>query len=122
MCSMLTPQRSYCQSLLLFQTDVTGEHTAILLAQVDHDPEPDTGVAAPSFKKAVSTWLDDFVDDARRRLVSLLAFTFSEFTVTMVLTLLQDAGRGEGKAVSPKLAAGELGYMMTPHDLKRLDM
>jgi len=126
--------------------DTTGEHTAILLKDlVDREDTADSGAVARAkrhaedgFPAPAAGWLSGFVADARRRLVSLLAFTFRGFSSSMALSLLGGGSSSlhrprEGFAVGSTaggggsdgggvLSAGELGLFLTPHDLRRLDL
>lgn len=59
--------------------ELTGEHSSILLKELSSDGMEE----APS-----SGWLDLFVTDYRRRLISLMGFSFSKLETVLAMTLL----------------------------------
>ena len=107
------------------KNDVTGEHTSIMLCDISSSALVSSSVSPASLPvddgpRPVDGWLGAFVWDARRRLVSLLAFTFHDFSTAMALELLSnDASLAKNVQ---GLSAGDLELFMTSHDLKRLDM
>jgi hypothetical protein len=108
------------------KNEVTGEHTAILLCDLTSSSSSSSSDgmlvdrARDDGPRPVDGWLEAFVWDARRRLVSLLAFTFRDFPTAMSLSLLSSGGSVSVDAKA--LTAADLGMFVTPHDLKRLDM
>ena len=137
--------------------DTTGEHTAILLcdlganngeassagsgggggASVAKSKSKKRPLVDEGFPSPASGWLSGFVADARRRLVSLLSFTFRGFTSSMALSLLGGGSASllrprdgfasgshgsEGSGGEAALRASELGLFLTAHDLRRLDL
>ncbi|KAG5186846.1 GNAT acetyltransferase 2-domain-containing protein [Tribonema minus] len=107
--------------------ELTGEHTGVMLRALRAD-----GLAeAPR-----EGWLADFATDCRRRVVNLYAHEFTAFDTATALTLI-DAGQLKhsnaaaaeqgAAAVTAAIEAGgiapqELSYLLTPHDLKRLEL
>jgi len=115
------------------QNELTGEHSAILCR------------ALPRRTGYDDAWLPAFAIDARRRILSLLSGPFSHLevkTATAILgdlTSLQretkktmdaeentessaDAIASRSGTPSGCLTATELNYLITPHDLKRLEL
>ncbi|KAI8926506.1 GNAT acetyltransferase 2-domain-containing protein [Entophlyctis helioformis] len=129
-------KRSGYTPVYLRQTanDLTGEHTCIMLKQLDSSAS--TGSSA--------TWLSDFSWDFRRRFIELLSYQFRSFSPVLVLSVLEAASgaaklRGgvvssNGNSSNNKLSAVRSGLSAlavnnateverryTPYDLKRLD-
>ncbi|KAF0694993.1 Aste57867_14162 [Aphanomyces stellatus] len=94
---------------------LTGEHTTIMLNALNCTDLP----ASPA-----DGWLDEFVADAKRRFVSLLAFEFRSLPVTLALSLLTDAAATKpealARAATGLIPASELQVTLTPFDVKRL--
>ena len=102
--------------LYLRQTasDVTGEHTVVMLRAL-RSPDVAAGPA----------WLDPFVADFRCRFTSLLAGAFRHFSPALSLSILDPRLRfGEDEAAAAAAAPGAAvradGRALSPHDLKRL--
>ena len=104
--------------LYLRQTknELTGEHSSIMVR------------ALPKTSGVDDAWLDAFVGDTRRRLIALLGGSFRDIGVRLAISILEkmaelnttDPSRS-GNAYGT-IGADELGYMLTPHDLKRLEL
>lgn len=100
--------------------DLTGEHSAIMLRElstVGIEDAPDSG------------WLETFVRDYRRRLISLLSYSFKSFPTAVALTLVDPhqllTGATSNESVygaSPLQASELLEVHMSQHDLGRLEL
>lgn len=115
--------------------ETTGEHTAVLLLDLQQDHGSSSGVSSSSRSSGLPTpkegWLSDFVTDARRRLVSLLAFAFRSLSTGVALGLLGGGAAsrqrprlgfdGGGARATDTLSAADLSLFLTPHDLKRCE-
>lgn len=111
--------RAGMRMLYLRQTknELTGEHSAIMAR------------ALPKTSGVDDVWLDAFVGDTKRRLIALLGGPFRSMEIKLAISTLEgmddvatskNADRiGSG---SGKIDADELGYYLTAHDLKRLEM
>uniref|UniRef100_A0A8C7DP74 RNA cytidine acetyltransferase n=1 Tax=Oncorhynchus kisutch TaxID=8019 RepID=A0A8C7DP74_ONCKI len=87
--------------------DLTGEHSLVMLKELNTVEAPEQG-----------QWLSAFWKDFRRRFLSLLSYQFSSFSPSMALNILP-------KWVSPPvdtLSSSELSGQFSPYDLKRLEM
>ncbi|OQS05481.1 N-acetyltransferase 10 [Thraustotheca clavata] len=116
-------QRSGFRSVYIRQTanPLTGEHTAIMLNALKCDDLP----ASPA-----EGWLDEFVGDARKRFMALLAYEFRTLPTTLSLSLLTDAKNASGdkekeetalvRVSSGLISANDLQVSLTPFDVKRL--
>ncbi|SPO38318.1 related to KRE33 - essential protein, required for biogenesis of the small ribosomal subunit [Pseudozyma flocculosa] len=100
--------------------DLTGEYSTV---QIKALAESSSGATSSG-----SAWLGALAKDFRRRFISLLSYRFREFTSVTALTILEAATQGAkldaeaGQAASaPALGAAELGMLLTPFDMKRLD-
>lgn len=112
--------------------DLTGEHSAIMLRQLN---------STHSSPQINDSWLQGFVHDYRRRLISLLSYSFCKFPSSVAMTLIdpeklltstqskieEDAVDNVGEKVSvyscSQLTANELvSVHLTHHDLKRLEL
>jgi N-acetyltransferase 10 len=105
--------------LYLRQTknELTGEHSAIMVR------------ALPKTSGVDDTWLDAFVGDTKRRFLALLGGPFRDMEIKLAIstleamedkpddTIKERTGNGSGT-----ITAEELGYHLTPHDLKRLEL
>lgn len=124
-------RRAGMRMLYLRQTanELTGEHSAILMR------------ALPKRTGFDDAWLPAFVSDSRRRIISLLSGPFQDMDVRLAMSILDDFGDvanssnvfSENKEASlaivkrsgsssDKVTAAELNYVLTPHDLKRLEL
>merc|ERR1712070_1026718 len=79
------------------------------------------------------TWLDAFVSDTRRRFIALLGGAFRDMGIKLAISTLEqmvdDAdsasntnGNSRTGSGSGKIGADELGYHLTHHDMKRLEL
>jgi N-acetyltransferase 10 len=109
--------RAGMQMLYLRQTknELTGEHSAIMVR------------ALPKTSGVDDAWLDAFVADTKRRFISLLGGPFREMGIRLAISVLE--GMADSKDTSDrsgnttgKIKADELGFLMTPHDMKRLEL
>ncbi|KAA0714877.1 RNA cytidine acetyltransferase [Triplophysa tibetana] len=91
------------------QNDLTGEHSCIMLKELNAEDSVDSG-----------QWLSAFWKDFRRRFLSLLSFQFSKFSPTLALNILQNRNAKDDS--SSVLTSAELTAQFTPYDLKRLEM
>ncbi|KAH9192789.1 hypothetical protein AeNC1_005236 [Aphanomyces euteiches] len=109
--------RAGFKSVYIRQTanPLTGEHTTIMLNALNCSDLP----ASPA-----PGWLDEFVADAKRRLVSLLAYEFRSLPVSLALSLLTDSSKASAnelqRASTGLIQASELQVTITPFDIKRL--
>ena len=98
-------------------SDLTGEHTAICIRQL---------------QSGGSRWLDAFEADFKRRFVSLLAYEFRAFTPPLPLAILEPkhvrsggaegrGGEGQETAAEGALTVAEVEMLLTSYDLKRLE-
>ena len=101
--------------LYLRQTpsDVTGEHTVLMLQALRSDD------------LTSDNWLDPFVADFRLRFQSLLAGNFRNFSAALSLTILDPAIRypdadEESKVEATKHVLRPDGQPLSPYDMKRL--
>jgi N-acetyltransferase 10 len=91
-------------------SDLTGEHTAVMLRALDT-----TGLEeAPS-----ADWLSAFAGDALRRVVSLMAFEFRGLDTAVHLAIVENLRSalpppGEGGVIT----ARQIGFVLTPTDLE----
>lgn len=115
------------------QNELTGEHSAILCR------------ALPRRTGYDDAWLPAFASDARRRILSLLSGPFSHLEVKTATAILGDLTslqretkktmdaeentKSSADAIASRsgtpsgcLTATELNYLITPHDLKRLEL
>uniref|UniRef100_A0A7N6A3A4 RNA cytidine acetyltransferase n=1 Tax=Anabas testudineus TaxID=64144 RepID=A0A7N6A3A4_ANATE len=90
--------------------DLTGEHSCVMLKELNTDDAPEQ-----------SQWRSAFWKDFRRRFLSLLSYQFSSFHPSLALSILQNKKSKEemnGKTqLLPKLFTFHL-----PYDLKRLEL
>lgn len=100
------------QMLYLRQTknELTGEHSAIMLR------------ALSKTSKVNDTWLESFVQDTQRRFISLLGGPFRDIEIRLAISTLEQMAESSAKSGVAKIKAGELDYMLTSHDLKRLEL
>ncbi|XP_072290622.1 RNA cytidine acetyltransferase [Eucyclogobius newberryi] len=87
--------------------DLTGEHTCIMLKELNAEENP-----------VQSQWLTAFWKDFRRRFLSLLSYQFSHFHPSLALSILQNKAKKETSIAS----SSELALIFTPYDLKRLEL
>lgn len=103
--------------LYLRQTknELTGEHSSIMLR------------ALPRRTNVDDMWLQAFLGDTRRRFITLLAGAFRDMDVRLALSVLDNFEVGESDTsgrggLAGKMSAEELESVMTPYDLKRLEL
>ncbi|XP_035653849.1 RNA cytidine acetyltransferase [Oncorhynchus keta] len=90
--------------------DLTGEHSLVMLKELNTTEAPEQG-----------QWLSAFWKDFRRRFLSLLSYQFSSFSPSMALNILQNKSTTKTDA-SSALSSSELSGQFSPYDLKRLEM
>ncbi|KAF9474755.1 DUF699-domain-containing protein [Pholiota conissans] len=114
----LTPQllrfwkRAGYVPLYLRQTtsELTGEHTCVMVRGLNSSVPSEMG------------WLHEFAKDFRRRFLTLLSYKFREFGSVTALSVLEAANSGITEDLEEiELKAAELGVLLTPFDLKRLE-
>ncbi|XP_069017995.1 RNA cytidine acetyltransferase [Embiotoca jacksoni] len=88
--------------------DLTGEHSCVMLKELNADEAPEQ-----------SRWLSAFWKDFRRRFLSLLSYQFSSFHPSLALNVLQNK---KSKEESSILSSSELAAHLSPYDLKRLEL
>uniref|UniRef100_A0A3Q0SJ10 RNA cytidine acetyltransferase n=1 Tax=Amphilophus citrinellus TaxID=61819 RepID=A0A3Q0SJ10_AMPCI len=88
--------------------DLTGEHSCVMLKELDTDENPEQ-----------SQWLSAFSKDFRRRFLSLLSYQFSSFHPSLALSILQNKKSKEDTSI---LSSSELAAHFSPYDLKRLEL
>uniref|UniRef100_A0A8D3AF75 RNA cytidine acetyltransferase n=1 Tax=Scophthalmus maximus TaxID=52904 RepID=A0A8D3AF75_SCOMX len=88
--------------------DLTGEHSVVMLKELNTDEAPEQ-----------SQWLSAFWKDFRRRFLSLLSYQFSSFSPSMALSILQNK---KSKEETSTLGSSELAAHFSPYDLKRLEL
>ena len=107
--------------------DLTGEHSAIMVR------------ALPKRTGYDDAWLPAFSSDSRRRIMSLLAGPFRTMTVRLAISMLEDLEQATSGSIPinetanmemkkrsgsnmDAITADELSYVLTPHDLRRLEL
>ncbi|CAJ1056420.1 RNA cytidine acetyltransferase [Xyrichtys novacula] len=88
--------------------DLTGEHSCVMLKELNTDETPEQ-----------SQWLSAFWKDFRRRFLSLLSYQFSSFHPSLALSILQNR---KSKEETSTLTSSELATHFSPYDLKRLEL
>ncbi|XP_040894822.1 RNA cytidine acetyltransferase [Toxotes jaculatrix] len=88
--------------------DLTGEHSCVMLKELNTDETPEQ-----------SQWLSAFWKDFRRRFLSLLSYQFSSFHPSLSLSILQNKKSKEEGTI---LSSSELAAHFSPYDLKRLEL
>ncbi|XP_029290383.1 RNA cytidine acetyltransferase [Cottoperca gobio] len=88
--------------------DLTGEHSCVMLKELNTDEAPEQ-----------SQWLSAFWKDFRRRFLSLLSYQFSRFHPSLSLSILQNK---KSKQETSILSSSELASYFSPYDLKRLEL
>lgn len=112
---------------------LTGEHSAILLRTLTNNNHTHTRHSQATVVDTEHGWLEAFVEDARRRFLSLMAFEFRAFHVKLALGLAnvgettqttpedKDNHEQSSSRTSSSLTAEALLRLITPFDLKRID-
>uniref|UniRef100_A0AAX7VAU2 RNA cytidine acetyltransferase n=1 Tax=Astatotilapia calliptera TaxID=8154 RepID=A0AAX7VAU2_ASTCA len=90
--------------------DLTGEHSCVMLKELNTDETPEQ-----------SQWLSAFSKDFRRRFLSLLSYQFSNFHPSLALSILQNKKSKENTCSKSPLSS-ELVAHFSPYDLKRLEL
>ncbi|KAL9955538.1 hypothetical protein ACROYT_G036875 [Oculina patagonica] len=88
--------------------DLTGEHSCIMLRRLANSEE-DTN----------DNWLQAYMADFCRRLLSLLSYQFRSFQPSLALSMLKNKKTTQGEK---GLTKGELEGVLTTYDIKRLDL
>ncbi|XP_035521188.1 RNA cytidine acetyltransferase [Morone saxatilis] len=88
--------------------DLTGEHSCVMLKELNTDEAPEQ-----------SQWLSAFWKDFRRRFLSLLSYQFGSFHPSLALSILQNK---KSKEEMSTLSSSELAALFSPYDLKRLEL
>jgi N-acetyltransferase 10 len=71
--------------------DLTGEHSAIMLRELSPTSTASTSRTSSVVAEAdgpAPRWLEAYVSDYRRRLVSLMNFSFSSMEAALAITLI----------------------------------
>jgi N-acetyltransferase 10 len=71
--------------------DLTGEHSAIMLRELSPTSTSTSSTSRTSSVEAdgpAPRWLEAYVSDYRRRLVSLMNFSFSSMEAALAITLI----------------------------------
>jgi N-acetyltransferase 10 len=113
--------RAGMRMLYIRQTknELTGENSAIMVR------------ALPKRSGVDDAWLDAFVGDTKRRFIALLGGSFRDMAIRLGISVLDgmNDALSDSKAVLQrsgnsvgKIGADELGFILTPHDLKRLEL
>uniref|UniRef100_A0A182Q3C4 RNA cytidine acetyltransferase n=1 Tax=Anopheles farauti TaxID=69004 RepID=A0A182Q3C4_9DIPT len=90
------------------ENELTGEHSCIMLCPISGNVE----------KVETSEWLNAYFSDFRRRILKLLGKSFSKFTTSLALSLLENkAVKLEEKA----LTQTTIDETFLPHDIQRLE-
>lgn len=89
--------------------DLTGEHSCAMIRPLESGGD--------------RSWLGAFARDFHRRFLSLLSYDFRTFGAIMTLSIEEstNAGAALDQVDARPLSREELGELMTPFDLKRLD-
>ena len=109
--------RAGMKMLYLRQTknELTGEHSSIMVR------------ALPKTSGVDDAWLSAFVNDTKRRFIALLAGSFRDMGIRTAHSVLEKMGGNKNVTersgiAADKISAEELGLIMTPHDMKRLEL
>ncbi|VDK79127.1 unnamed protein product [Onchocerca ochengi] len=93
--------------------DLTGEHTCIMLRDINKDEE--------DLNESSASWLPLYWTEFRRRILRLFGFEFSKFLPQMALSILQLKNNEIVKQCERKvLTREELGLFLSNSDLRRL--
>ncbi|KAF0980690.1 hypothetical protein FDP41_013173 [Naegleria fowleri] len=92
----------------LTPNELTGEHSCVMLKALTTTP--------PETRK----WLDSFVEDFKRRFLSLLAYDFSNFNAALTLSILDYKMEDSVALGSKSLTVTEMDQYISKFDLKRL--
>jgi N-acetyltransferase 10 len=109
--------RAGMQMLYLRQTknELTGEHSAIMVR------------ALPKTTGVNDQWLAAFVNDTKRRFISLLSGPFRDMPIRTGISVLEKMAEcnladDRSETATGKVQAEELSFLLTPHDMKRLEL
>ncbi|XP_063052784.1 RNA cytidine acetyltransferase [Engraulis encrasicolus] len=89
--------------------DLTGEHSCVMLKELNSEESPEQG-----------QWLSAFWKDFRKRFLSLMSYQFRTFPPSLALNILQNKNAIESGQSG--LTGAELSALFSPYDLKRLEM
>ena len=89
--------------------DLTGEHSVVMLKLLCAEEKSGTS----------TKWLPEFWTDFRRRMVNLMGFEFRKFSPNLSLSILSNQNQAKR---SVDLTHDELSHIITPYDLKRLQL
>ncbi|CAG9530869.1 unnamed protein product [Cercopithifilaria johnstoni] len=93
--------------------DLTGEHTCIMLKDMNKDEE--------DFNEGTASWLSLYWTEFRRRILHLFGFEFNKFLPQMALSILQLKNSGIIKQCKREVLTREkLGLFLSNSDLYRL--
>lgn len=96
--------------------ETTGEHTSILIRALDESGALDEPAGAGP-KATRTRWASEYHSDFRRRLAALLGQSMRPMAVDLALSLL-DPELQPAEPCAP--TSEELGYLLGPYDLRRL--
>ena len=68
--------------------DLTGEHSSILVRELANIDGPEGMFVGNTLESISPGWLENFVSDYRRRLVSLMSYSFSKLDTALAITLI----------------------------------
>lgn len=88
------------------ENDLTGEHSCIMLTTISHDSH------------STKNWLIAYYTDFRRRILRLLGKSFSKFTTSLALSLLDHKRISLSKE---NLTQQQIDCLFIPHDIQRLE-
>jgi N-acetyltransferase 10 len=69
------------------KNELTGEHSSVMLRELTN--HSDRHRLSKSGSKVQNGWLHSFVNDYRRRIISLLSYSFSRLDISLAITLLE---------------------------------
>ncbi|VIO96799.1 Uncharacterized protein BM_BM13933 [Brugia malayi] len=93
--------------------DLTGEHTCIMLKDMNKDEE--------DLNESTASWLLSYWTEFRRRILHLFGFEFNKFLPQMALSILQLRNNGIMKQCKRDVLTREkLGLFLSNSDLRRL--
>lgn len=87
--------------------DLTGEHSCIMIS---------------ALKPLHLKWLSEFYSDFRRRILRLVGKSFTSFTTSMVLSLLDNnTVKTANVAAENSITRADIKYTLLPHELRRIN-
>ncbi|KYQ93042.1 putative N-acetyltransferase [Tieghemostelium lacteum] len=94
--------------LRLSSNDITGEHTCIMLREIQN--------------QNIHGWLDSFYQDFRKRLQNLLGYEFRQFSSSMALSILMEKkSKDQLNTTSLEISKSEMELLFSSYDLRRLE-